>query len=324
MADVSKIQLPDNTVLNIKDSRISDVGTFVQKSGGTMDADAELEFVDTDEEYWTSIYPGELQTGGQNTSVAIDGRGFIQVSDNRNNGYKYSELYADKIQVAVDAQNIYDQTFPAKSGTFAMTSDISVTDVTVGGSSVVSSGTAVIPAIPSAPGTLNTTATTAQSTSASEALSGSITLHKVAKTGTYSDLIGTPTIPDTSTLLPKSGGTMEDDATLTFADSNDYYATVISPSGLSIADTDDSSYVILDPTESGLIIQNAASSPTDMTSYSMGYITNKLNGASATFDFPTSSGTLALTSDIPTIHTGTSDPSSNLGNNGDIYLKLSS
>lgn len=45
------------------------------------------------------------------------------------------------------------------------------------------------------PGTLNTTATTAQTTSASESLSGTINLHKVAKTGTYSDLIGTPTIP---------------------------------------------------------------------------------------------------------------------------------
>ena len=46
-----------------------------------------------------------------------------------------------------------------------------------------------------APGTLNTTATTAQSTSSSEALSGNITLHKIAKTGTYSDLIGKPSIP---------------------------------------------------------------------------------------------------------------------------------
>lgn len=46
--------------------------------------------------------------------------------------------------------------------------------------------------IPSAPGTLNTTATTAQSTSSSEALSGNVTLHKVSKTGTYNDLIGTP------------------------------------------------------------------------------------------------------------------------------------
>ena len=55
------------------------------------------------------------------------------------------------------------------------------------------------PTIPSAPGALDTTATTAQSTSASEALSGSVKLHKVSKTGTYSDLIGTPTISTTPT-----------------------------------------------------------------------------------------------------------------------------
>ena len=42
---------------------------------------------------------------------------------------------------------------------------------------------------------MNTNNTTAQTASASEALSGTIKLHKVAKTGTYSDLIGTPTIP---------------------------------------------------------------------------------------------------------------------------------
>lgn len=46
-----------------------------------------------------------------------------------------------------------------------------------------------------APGTLKTNNTTAQTASASESLSGTINLHKVAKTGTYSDLIGTPTIP---------------------------------------------------------------------------------------------------------------------------------
>lgn len=51
------------------------------------------------------------------------------------------------------------------------------------------------PTIPAAPGTLNTTATTAQSISSSEALSGNVTLHKIAKTGTYNDLIGKPTIP---------------------------------------------------------------------------------------------------------------------------------
>lgn len=49
--------------------------------------------------------------------------------------------------------------------------------------------------------TLDTTATTAQSTSASEAIAGSgkVTLHKVAKTGTYSDLIGTPSLATVAT-----------------------------------------------------------------------------------------------------------------------------
>lgn len=55
------------------------------------------------------------------------------------------------------------------------------------------------PSIPTV-GTLNTTATSAQSTSASESLSGNITLHKIAKTGAYSDLSGTPTIPSVGTL----------------------------------------------------------------------------------------------------------------------------
>lgn len=54
--------------------------------------------------------------------------------------------------------------------------------------------------LPAAPGTLITNATTAQTASSGEAMSGSITLHKVAKTGTYSDLIGAPTIPDVSSI----------------------------------------------------------------------------------------------------------------------------
>ena len=74
-----------------------------------------------------------------------------------------------------------------------------VQDVTVGGTSVVSGGVAEVPAIPAAPGTLDTTATTAQATNASEALSGSVKLHKVAKTGTYSDLIGTPSLATVAT-----------------------------------------------------------------------------------------------------------------------------
>lgn len=51
------------------------------------------------------------------------------------------------------------------------------------------------PTIPAAPGTLQTDLTAAQSTSASEALSGAIKLHKVSKTGDYGDLNNKPTIP---------------------------------------------------------------------------------------------------------------------------------
>lgn len=76
-----------------------------------------------------------------------------------------------------------------------------LTGVTFNGTSAtITNGVAAISAtIPSAPGTLNTNNTTAQTASNSEALSGTIKLHKVAKTGTYSDLIGTPTNVSTFT-----------------------------------------------------------------------------------------------------------------------------
>lgn len=87
--------------------------------------------------------------------------------------------------------------------------------------------------IPSAPGTLNTTATTAQSTSSSEALSGSITLHKVAKTGAYSDLIGTPTIPTISTDIISDGiddtKTASPKAVKTFVEGKGYLTSETEP-----------------------------------------------------------------------------------------------
>ena len=59
--------------------------------------------------------------------------------------------------------------------------------------------------------TLKTNNTTAQTASSNEAIAGSgvINLHKVAKTGTYSDLIGTPTIPTVNdgTLTIQKNGT---------------------------------------------------------------------------------------------------------------------
>lgn len=55
------------------------------------------------------------------------------------------------------------------------------------------------------PGTLDTTATTAQSTNANESLAGTVKLHKIAKTGTYSDLIGKPTIGSGILTIQKNG-----------------------------------------------------------------------------------------------------------------------
>lgn len=84
----------------------------------------------------------------------------------------------------------------------------------------------VIGNIPSAPGTLDTTATTAQSTSSNEALSGSITLHKIAKTGAYSDLIGAPTIPTKVSDLTNDSGFTSNTGTLTGVSFNGTAATV--------------------------------------------------------------------------------------------------
>lgn len=51
----------------------------------------------------------------------------------------------------------------------------------------------LMPATPATVGELDTTNTNAQATNASESFSGHIDLHKIAKTGTYSDLLSKPT-----------------------------------------------------------------------------------------------------------------------------------
>lgn len=77
----------------------------------------------------------------------------------------------------------------------ALSADITLTAADVG---ALPSST-VIPTV----GTLNTDNTSAQSVDDSESLGGTVKLHKVAKTGTYDDLIGKPTIPDIDTALYK-------------------------------------------------------------------------------------------------------------------------
>ena len=61
-------------------------------------------------------------------------------------------------------------------------------------------------------GTLNTTNTSAQTPSASESLTGNVKLHKVAKTGSYDDLLNKPTIPtvnDAVLTVQKNGTTVD-------------------------------------------------------------------------------------------------------------------
>ena len=89
----------------------------------------------------------------------------------------------------------------------ALTSDITLSASDVG---ALPSNTTYVSSVKS----IDTTATTAQSTSASEAISGSgtITFHKVAKTGSYNDLLNKPTIPtDTNQKIKTSSVTFGND-----------------------------------------------------------------------------------------------------------------
>lgn len=61
------------------------------------------------------------------------------------------------------------------------------------------------PIIPTV-GTLNTDNETAQAVNSSESFGGSINLHKVSKTGNYNDLIGKPTIPNSTSDLTNDSG----------------------------------------------------------------------------------------------------------------------
>lgn len=78
--------------------------------------------------------------------------------------------------------------------------------------------------IPNAPGTLDTNNSTTQRVSSSEPLSNSIKLHRIAKTGMYSDLIGTPVVPTESTIA--GWGFTKNKGTLTEVVYNGQSATV--------------------------------------------------------------------------------------------------
>ena len=100
------------------------------------------------------------------------------------------------------------------------------------------------PSIPSAPGTLNTNNATAQSVNSSEALSGTVNLHKVSKTGNYNDLLNKPTIPEANLFIVAVGyDSTEDEYSITndvtFSDICDAYEA---GKGILLVYTDEDGY----------------------------------------------------------------------------------
>ena len=221
-------------------------------------------------------------------------------------------------------------------------------------------GAAVIlnkPTIPAAPGTLKTNNTTAQTASASEALSGTINLHKVAKTGTYSDLIGTPTIPTESTV--SGWGFTKNSGTVTGVKMNgttnnptsgvvDLGAVITSETSLSKGTTTGSGNAVTDISVSGhqITLTKGSTFLTSETQLSKGTTSGSGNVVT---DLSVSGHTVTLTkgSNVPVatsanagkipmitssggweyvtpsaIYSGSATPNNNTGNNGDVYLQM--
>ena len=130
-----------------------------------------------------TVYPIDDISGKADKVSSPTSGNFASLDSNGNlsdSGHKHSDY-----QAALTTQTAYTSKGSATK----------VPQITTNTLGQVTGITEVTITQPSAPGTLNTTATTAQSTNASEALSGSVTLHKVSKTGSYNDLLNKPTIP---------------------------------------------------------------------------------------------------------------------------------
>ena len=191
--------------------------------------------------------------------------------------------------------------------------------------------------IPSAPGTLKTNNTTAQTASASESLSGTINLHKVAKTGIYSDLIGTPTIPTVPTnvsAFTNDAGYTTNAGTITGITMNNVSKGTSGVVDLGTVITSHQSIKTVNGntmTGSGNVtVQETLVSGTNIKTVNNTTLLG--SGNIDTHELPTvsssdngkvlevSSGSWAAVMPV-TIYTGTGSPSSGTGSNGDIYIQ---
>lgn len=160
---------------------------------------------------------------------------------------------------------------------------------------------------------INTNNTTAQTANASEAIAGSgtINLHKVAKTGTYSDLIGTPTIPAAVTESTVSGwGFTKNAGTITGITMN---GSSKGTSGVVNLGTVLTEHQTLKTINNESIVGSGNLTVSGLPTVSAsdnGKILQVVNGA-WTLVTPTA------------IYTGTSTPNNSTGNDGDLYLQTS-
>lgn len=171
------------------------------------------------------------------------------------------------------------------------------------------------------PGTIVTNNTTAQTASASESLAGTINLHKVAKTGTYSDLIGTPTIPTESTV--SGWGFTKNAGTLTGVKVNGSNATVTS----GIADigtvlTSETSLSKGTTSGSGNVVTDISVSGHQITLTKGSFVPVATSGNSGKIPRITSAGGWEYVTPSA-IYSGSGTPSNSLGNEGDIYIQSS-
>ena len=158
------------TLDQISDGSTRKLANYLPLSGGTMDEDAAITLVDSDQLYQNSIDSYKMH-------MTDEDDGFELMVDSSLPGIKMGETglntYASYTSGGIayrpnNPGDTYNLSFPSKNGTLAVTSDI---------------------------GKLNTNNTTAQTVSSSESLGGTIKLHKISKTGNYSDLLNRPDIP---------------------------------------------------------------------------------------------------------------------------------
>ena len=163
-------------------------------------------------------------------------------------------------------------------------------------------------------GTLNTNNSSSQTVSSNESLTGTVNLHKVAKTGKYSDLIGTPTIPAAA-----------NNGVLTISRNNSVIGTFganqSTPKTINIEVPTRPNDKVLTIQKNGTTIGTfSADSNTDKT---VNIQVSELPTVSASDNgkvLQVVNGVWTVVTPI-TVYSGSGTPNNSMGNNGDIYIQ---